>query len=216
VSRILRQGDAGEFKPHVFPGVGSTPPLAESAPTPEDAGRRALEAELGRLRQEAAARQAQLEAQQAALERLKTDFQAAIAHFKRVCIDVEALPSLWAKSAELELVRLATRIAEKVVRRELELRPESVVSTVREAVRAMPDRRAVSVRVNEADFSRLQRIQAELGLSGLEALSLEVSPEVEPGGCIVVSETGALNANPSRQLELIEEALLEHAEPREV
>lgn len=122
----------------------------------------------------------------------------------------EHAASAAAAGAEKELVRLVLRIAEKVIRRKLDSDGDEVFLMVSRAIQAVPKGKSLLIKVHEKDYESIQKagsaIPAAARLAG--GLVLESSAEVEPGGCIIVTEAGAVNANPSRQLELIEEALL--------
>lgn len=123
---------------------------------------------------------------------------------------VENAASAAAAGAEKEMVRLVMRIAEKVIRRKLDSDSDEVFLMISRAIQAVPKGKTLLIKVNEKDHESIQKagnvIPSAAKLAG--NLSFEVSADVEPGGCIIVTEAGAVNANPSRQLELIEEALL--------
>ena len=135
---------------------------------------------------------------------------AALASLKAVKETLERSGAAAAAGAEKELVRLVIRIAEKVIRRKLENDGDAVFLMISRAIQAVPKGRSLLIRANEKDYVNIQKageaIPAAAKLAG--SLSLEVSAEVEPGGCVVITEAGAVNANPASQLELIEEALL--------
>ena len=129
----------------------------------------------------------------------------------RTQLDSAALAA--AAGAEKEMVGLVMRIAEKVIRRKLDSDGDEVFLMVSRAVQAVPKSKTMVIRVNEKDYESLQKAGEAIPTAARLAgnLTFEVSPEVEPGGCIVVTEAGVVNANPSRQLELIEAALLKEA-----
>ena len=214
-SRIVLAG-SGRVTCVNFPSVGACLQPVERAAAPAAANpteaERKAKTLVEKARSEAAAiRQAALEAGRAeAVERYSGPLAAALAAAEGLKRSMEKAGEEALRGAEREMARLAVRVAEKVIRRKLETDPDEVFLMVSRAVQAVPRGGAMLIKVNDKDFENIQKaggvIPEIARLSG--GLSMEVSAEVEPGGCIVVTEGGAVNANPSRQLELIEGELL--------
>jgi len=111
---------------------------------------------------------------------------------------------------EPDIIRLAVRMAEKILGEQLRLDPTSIASIVREAMKGVRRDRNLVVYVNPAEVEHARKgfssIEALLG----EARDVEVrpNPNVKPGGCIVESELGVIDARLETQLGLLEKALL--------
>jgi flagellar assembly protein FliH len=211
--RIFKQASGG-ISTVCFPDVSDAGPASTSAPF--DGAQRAAENKAVVLIEKAEAkaeliRSAALEEGRARVVKLYEEpLLAALGALTAAKAVLESAASAAAAGAEKEMVRLVMRVAEKVIRRKLDSDTDEVFLMISRAIQAVPKGRSLLIRVNEKDFDSIQKageaIPAAAKITG--SLSLEVSGEVEPGGCIVVTEAGAVNANPSRQLELIEEALL--------
>jgi type III secretion system HrpE/YscL family protein len=110
--------------------------------------------------------------------------------------------------AERELRALAVRIAEKILGRELALRPEAVLDVVAEALALTGDPRELIVRVSPDDLAALERGKPRLLERCRSAtLSFRADETVARGGCVVETELGVVDARLSTQLEAIERAL---------
>jgi type III secretion protein L len=111
--------------------------------------------------------------------------------------------------AEAELRTLAVRIAEKILGRELSLRPDAVVDVAAEALRLTGEPREVLLRVNPDDLAALERGKPRLveKCRTASAVSFRADEKVGRGGCIVETELGVVDARLSTQLEAIERAL---------
>ncbi len=211
--RIFKQASGG-ISTVCFPDVSDAGPASPSVPF--DGAQRAAEKKAMVLIEKAEAkaeliRSAALEEGRARVVKLYEEpLLAALAALTAAKAVLESAASVAAAGSEKEMVRLVMRVAEKVIRRKLDSDADEVFLMISRAIQAVPKGRSLLIRVNEKDFDSIQKageaIPAAAKITG--SLSLEVSGEVEPGGCIVVTEAGAVNANPSRQLELIEEALL--------
>jgi len=110
---------------------------------------------------------------------------------------------------EPEVVRLSVSIAEKILGRELELRPEAVVDTVRSAVRRLRDREQLRVSVNPRDFEHVRSARDDLisAVDGVRALEVVEDRRVDPGGCVIESQNGTLDARVKTQLDQLAAAL---------
>ncbi|MBV9508140.1 MAG: type III secretion system stator protein SctL [Acidobacteriia bacterium] len=111
---------------------------------------------------------------------------------------------------EGELVKLAVRIAEKIIGEELRARPETVVSIVREALRSVGNEQHLTVQVNPGESQQvagmLDRLR-EVVKAGHD-IQIVADPAIAPGGCIVHSDMGAVDARLETQLRRLEEILL--------
>ncbi|MBV9505677.1 MAG: type III secretion system stator protein SctL [Acidobacteriia bacterium] len=111
---------------------------------------------------------------------------------------------------EGELVKLAVKIAEKIIGEELRARPETIVSIVREALRSVGNEQRLTVQVNPGESQQvagmLDRLR-EVVKAGHD-IQIVADPAIAPGGCIVHSDMGAVDARLETQLRRLEEILL--------
>lgn len=105
------------------------------------------------------------------------------------------------ESAEPELLKLATAIAERVVHAHLAVAPETVVELARNALQRLAGRESVVVRVNPRDIEilRAQRDRL-LEVHDTEGLRIVADQRVDRGGVIVETEAGTIDAKISTQL----------------
>ncbi len=112
-------------------------------------------------------------------------------------------------SVEPELGRLAVRIASKIIGEIVEQDPARVVNVTREALRSVSRERQLTIRVapgfGELIESRLDRLRERLAPDCL--IRVSESADVDPGGCLLVSELGVIDARIETQLAHIERAL---------
>ncbi|UCC68839.1 MAG: hypothetical protein JSV79_02625, partial [Armatimonadota bacterium] len=93
---------------------------------------------------------------------------------------------------EPELVRLSIAIAEKVIQRELELRPDAVLDLVRSAMKRLRDRETIRVSVNPRDLDNVKHARDDLiaAVDGVRKLEIIEDRRVGPGGCVIESPNG--------------------------
>lgn len=111
---------------------------------------------------------------------------------------------------EPEMVRLAVKIAEKIIGEELRARPEVIVSVARECLRGVRHGHNLTLRVNAADTDQVQRNLAslvEVTASGCR-IQVQADATINAGGCIIESVAGLIDARLETQLKCLEEILL--------
>lgn len=115
------------------------------------------------------------------------------------------------RDAEADMVEIALAVAEKVVRRRVEQGPE-VTQAVLNAVLAFEALATSAGRVKVHVHPRELQWLAQEGADGLRPdgpLQIEwvADPAVSPGGCVVESDVGILDASLERRLAAVREAL---------
>jgi type III secretion protein L len=112
-------------------------------------------------------------------------------------------------SAERDILRLAVKIAEKIIGREIERDRTAVVDIVANAMRQARRNETVTVRVNPADLELIETHRHRLARSTREQLlDIVPDPRVRSAGCLIESESGAIDARLETQLRVLERALL--------
>ena len=113
------------------------------------------------------------------------------------------------KDAEGEILRLALKVAEQIIRSEVSLHRDVSLNIVTEAINRVSDREQVIVRVNREDAEYIKRYKDRLAgiLDGVKSFSVLEDSAIEPGGCIVETNLGYVDARISTKLKSIEEAL---------
>ena len=105
------------------------------------------------------------------------------------------------ESAEPELVRLATGIAERILHQQIALDRGVVVEMAKVAIGRLVDRESVTVRVNPADLERMRQHRDEfLNASDIKHLRILEDQRVDRGGVLVETDGGTIDARISTQL----------------
>ncbi len=114
---------------------------------------------------------------------------------------------LW--EAEQSMVDLSIAVARKVIKREVNYDRQIVVDNVKAALEMVNHTNDVIVRVNSGDMKYLKDMSASLeaALSKYGHTTVEADDEIEPGGCLLVTEQGQIDGKIDTQVELIAEAI---------
>ena len=124
---------------------------------------------------------------------------------------LQAMRADAAASVEADAVDLALRIAEQAVAAAIAADPELVVEAVRGALRRLVERDRVLILVNPDDLDLVRdhvaRLVGELG--GIEHCEVQAERRVRPGGAIVRTSEGEVDATLETKLARARE-VLEH------
>jgi len=121
------------------------------------------------------------------------------------------------KDAESEILRLAIKSAEQIIRSEVSLHRDVCLNIVSDAINRVSDREQVIVRVNREDAEYIKRYKEKLSgiVDGIKSFSILEDSQIEPGGCIIETNLGYVDARISTKLHAIEDALKKAAEEGE-
>jgi flagellar assembly protein FliH len=155
----------------------------------------AAQAEAERIRGEAR-EQGYAEGQASALAEARAQYTAGLAALEAATAGVDALREEIAAAVERDAIELALQLAEKIVAGTIAVDPERIVDVVRGALRRLSDRRRVTIMVNPADLDTVRaatdRLLTELG--GIEHCEVQAERRISPGGAMVRTEEGQIDA----------------------
>jgi flagellar assembly protein FliH len=140
-------------------------------------------------------RQEQTQAFERTASELLTQFQAAAEeHMERL---------------ERGVAELVSGIVEKVIARKVAADDDIVVDVTREALRQLDDARRLTVIVNPEDEAAVSDHRDEfLQAAGrLEEIRIATDTDIQPGGCLLDSEVGEVDARIQSQLDAIWDAI---------
>ncbi|HYO63796.1 MAG TPA: type III secretion system stator protein SctL [Pyrinomonadaceae bacterium] len=138
--------------------------------------------------------------------------EEALAEFNRLLLDARERRDTALSDVERDVLRLAVKLAEKIIGREIQTDPATVADIVAAALRHARQHETLTVRVHPSDFPHVQTFRARLDPSGrARFLDLVSDPGVAPGGCVIESESGTVDARLETQLRVLERALLAQA-----
>ena len=95
-----------------------------------------------------------------------------------------------------QVLSLAIQAAKKMVTKQLELHPETVVDIVMQAIAPLKQHRRFTIYVNKVDYPTLEKNKSQIKeiLERLESLVFVVREDISSGGCIIESDAGIINA----------------------
>jgi flagellar assembly protein FliH len=147
--------------------------------------------------------------ERAAAESVLKQADTALEGLRRAAEDLQRV---WADSAhthEWELVQLALAVAGKIVEREVRSDPAALAGIVQSALTQVQHAERVTVRMHPGDLERLNGIRADMlgALAGGGAgVRFQADDTLRPGGCLLESDRGDVDARIEQRLRVVEEA----------
>jgi flagellar assembly protein FliH len=140
-------------------------------------------------------------------------YREGVERFQALLESVKAEKEAYFTDREALLVELATRIAAKVIHREVATGPEHIQNLLRQAIRKLSDKSILLVYLNPQDLERVTQARSDglLKLSGVKQVEFLADDKMVAGGLRVASGHQTLDAALDSQLAEICRGLLEEA-----
>ncbi|MDB2614257.1 FliH/SctL family protein [Chlamydiales bacterium] len=141
---------------------------------------------------------------QAEIEGFKAGFEKWIEKIN----ELEERIDLVQENIEKVIVPVALQAAKKIVVRVIELDREVILDIVQAHLKAVAQHKKVTLWVSPGDLEILSKKKQELKekFEGLEVFNVRPREDLTPGGCIIETESGIINATFENQWAIIENA----------
>ncbi len=112
------------------------------------------------------------------------------------------------EDVQKKILPLALKAARKLVGEELRLHPDRIVDIVLTSLKPVTQHKKISIYVNRADLDMLEEHKGKIrkAFEHLENLSIQERSDIEPGGCMIETEAGIINAQLENQWRALESA----------
>ncbi|MFI5342930.1 MAG: HrpE/YscL family type III secretion apparatus protein [Chlamydiales bacterium] len=112
------------------------------------------------------------------------------------------------KDLEQMVVPIALKAAKKMVGRELELSPNAIVDIVRANIKNVAQHKKIIIYVNKNEWEIIEQNKNRIKelFEDLQSLSIRPRDDVEPGGCVIETEIGIINAQMDHRWHALERA----------
>ncbi len=107
-----------------------------------------------------------------------------------------------------QILPLALKAAKKIVGQALEVNPETIVDIVMQTLSPITQNQRYTIYVNKTDKDVLEANKPKIKqiLEHVQTLTIQERADVAPGGCIIETESGIINASIENQWRALEAA----------
>jgi type III secretion protein L len=107
-----------------------------------------------------------------------------------------------------QILPLALKAAKKIVGEQLNLNPETIVEIVIQTIAPVTQNHRFTIYVSKADKEILEANKPKIKniLEQVQVLNIQERSDIAPGGCIIETESGIINASIENQWRALESA----------
>jgi len=107
-----------------------------------------------------------------------------------------------------KILPLSLKAARKIIGEELRVHPDRIVDIVLTSLKPVTQHRKIIIYVNKADLQMIEESKSKIKkiFEHLESLSIQERGDIEPGGCMIETEAGIINAQLENQWRALEAA----------
>jgi type III secretion protein L len=138
----------------------------------------------------------------------KDGFQEGLVQFNAHFLALEEQARKIYRDTQNSILKLALQAAKKIVNTELQLHPETIVDIVLQALAPVKQSHRIAIFVNKVDKEILEENKGDLKeiFEQLQFLKIQERDDIQPGGCVIETESGIINASVENQWKALEAA----------
>lgn len=138
----------------------------------------------------------------------KEGFEKGLSHFNEQLVNFELELKKIRHEMNRLILPLALKAAKKIVAEELKIHPDRIVDIVLQTLAPVTQNHRIKIYVNKADKDILEREKPRIKeiLDQVQSLSILERADVAPGGCVIETEAGIINASIDNQWRSLESA----------
>lgn len=138
----------------------------------------------------------------------KEGYEAGLKEWAEKLVKLEEEIIKVRKDTEKVVIPVALKAAKKILGRELENVDTAIVDIVQTSLKAVAQHKKFTIYVNRKDLDILEANRPALKkvLENPEAFSIRERADIQPGGCIIETEGGIINAQLDNQWRILEQA----------
>lgn len=131
----------------------------------------------------------------------KEGFDEGLVQFNAHVIRFEKNLQALRLELQKQILPLALKAAKKIVSKQLTIDPETIVDIVLQTLAPVTQNQSIAIYVNKTDKEILESHREDIKdlLSQVKTLSIQERADITPGGCIIETETGIINATLENQ-----------------
>ncbi|MEM7227925.1 MAG: FliH/SctL family protein [Planctomycetota bacterium] len=150
-----------------------------------------------------------------AIESYRAQLDALMIRWQQGIDQWEEARAAMLRDAEIDVLRLALTLAEKVIRRSITVDPSIIESQLHDALDAVASASQVDVSIHPDDRPLIEASLPALlpAMVDAQEVSLRDDDSIERGGCVVQSGRGVIDARIETQIHRLAEALLPDDHP---
>jgi type III secretion protein L len=138
----------------------------------------------------------------------KEGFEQGFSEWVQKIAELETEISKVRRDVQKVIVPIALKAAKKIVGREIEISNQTVIDIITNSLKVVSQHKKIRIYVNPKEFDAVEesRNRIKTIFENLEVLSIQPKDDVDPGGCVIETEAGIINAQLENQWMILENA----------
>jgi type III secretion protein L len=138
----------------------------------------------------------------------KEGFNEGLQKLNEHILNLDTIIKTLNEDYQKQILPIALKAAKKILAAELKTNPEAIVNIIKGALKPVTQNLKIKIYVNKQDLDILEKHKPQIKeiLDQVQVFSLEERNDIEPGGCIIETEKGIINAQLENQFRAIEAA----------
>lgn len=148
------------------------------------------------------------EAEKIKEEAFKEGFQEGLISLNKHLLALDQELKQIRTDIQKKILPLSLKAARKIIAEELRIHPDRIVDIVLNSLKPVTQHRKIIIYVNRADLDLIEANRPKIKkiFEHLENFSIQERGDIEPGGCIIETEAGIINAQLENQWRALESA----------
>ena len=148
------------------------------------------------------------EGEKAGIDSERKNVKTVLDTLSQVAQQLDDIRNEVCRYSEKEVVSLAMSIATKIVRHEVTINKNVILNILKKALQKIADYDKIKIRVNPSDlrFLKTQNHQFSHLTDKVENIVFEEDEAILPGGCLIETNSGDIDARIEKQIEAVDEA----------
>ena len=162
-----------------------------------------MKAEAAKYRKEVA-----VEAEKTKEQAFKEGFQEGLTSLNKHLFALDKELKELREEIQKKILPLSLKAARKIIGNELKIHPDRIVDIVLTSLKPVTQHRKIIIYVNKNDLKAIEKSKSQIRqiFEHLESLSIQERDDIEPGGCMIETEAGIINAQLENQWRALESA----------
>ncbi len=137
-------------------------------------------------------------------EKMKMEIDHGLTDLNQMLLQITNMKADLLAQNESQILQIIFKIAEKVILEKIEQKDEILIQVIREAIAKAQSEEDIRIFISESQSEFIKEYQNKLGMNDeIKNVEFEISSEVEPGGCIVQTNYGEIDARTSVRVQKI-------------
>lgn len=138
----------------------------------------------------------------------KEGFQEGLTSLNKHIVELDHELKTLREEIQKKILPLALTAAKKIIGEELRLHPDRIVDIVLTSLKPVTQHKKITIYVNREDLAQLEQGKSKIKkiFEHLDSLSIQERSDIEPGGCMIETEVGIINAQLENQWRALESA----------